>query len=345
MNSVSVIIPTYNRAEWVMGSIESALAQTRPPDEIIVIDDGSTDDTPSVLTQAPAGVRCIRQDNAGVSEARNRGVREASGRWIAFLDSDDRWYPEKLEVQLAALAAGGADWSISNGHLAPDLQRVADRPPESFEAAFPLVADTGRSAGYWFTDHLEHRAVETAHGAVETFVGDLFPVLLRGNLVQPTGMMIDRALFERAGAFDPGRRVAGDTDFGLRLSATGAPCVAVMRPLYLWVIGEYDSLTSSHNTSQLIRNALESLDRAVALRGGVLNPEELEALAWGRKTLHRRLAYTLLSDLERRDARRVAAEHVLEGGLPDPVLAGIWLSSFLPDSALDLARRVKSRRL
>lgn len=344
LNSVSVIIPTYNRAEWVMGSIESALGQTRPPDEIIVIDDGSTDDTPRVLAEVPPGVRCIRQDNAGVSEARNRGVREATGRWIAFLDSDDRWYPEKLEIQLAALAAGDAEWSISNGNLAPSLDRIPENAPQSFEAAFPLVADTGRPAGDWFADHLEERAVETSHGVVETFVGDLFPVLLRGNLVQPTGMMIDRALFESAGAFDPGRRVAGDTDFGLRLSATGAACVAVMRPLYLWVIGEYDSLTSSHNTARLIRNALESLDRAVALRDDVLNREEAEALAWGRKKLRRRLAYTLLSDLERHEARRTAAAHMLEGSVPDPVLTGIWLSSFLPDAALDYARRVKSRR-
>jgi len=346
LNSVSVIIPTYNRAEWVLGSIESALGQTRPPDEIIVIDDGSTDDTPRVLAGAPEGVRCFRQDNAGVSEARNRGVREATGRWIAFLDSDDRWYPEKLEIQLAALAATGADWSISNGHLAPGLDRVADDPPESFSAAFPLVAETGRPAGRWFetSDRMRPLSVDTVHGSVPAFVGDLFPVLLRGNLVQPTGMVIDRARFLGAGAFDAGRRMAGDTDFGLRLSAAGSPCVAVMRPLYLWVIGDYESITSSHNTAALVRNAIESLEHAVSLRDGGLTRDEAEALAWGRRKLRRRLAYTLLSDLERREARATAAEYLREGGLPDPVLTGIWLSSFLPDAALDLARRVKSRR-
>ena len=340
------MIPTYNRAEWVMGAIESALAQTRAPEEVIVVDDGSTDDTPRVLAEAPGGVRCIRQENAGVSAARNRGVREASGRWIAFLDSDDRWYPEKLGIQLEALAATGAEWSIANGHVAPSLDGMAENPPESFSVAFPLVADTARPAVRWFEacGSLAPTAVETAHGSVATFVGDLFPVLLRGNLVQPSGMVVDRRRFLEAGAFDPDRRMAGDTDFGLRLSATGSPCVAVMRPLYLWVIGDYESITSSHNTAGLIRNALESLERAVALREGVLTRDEERALAWGRKRLHRRLAYTLLSDLKRRDARTTAAGHALDGGFPDPVLSGIWLSSFLPDAALEFARRLKSRR-
>jgi len=117
-----------------------------------------------------------------------------------------------------------------------------------------------------------------------------------------------------------------------------------MRPLYLWVIGDYESITSSHNTAALVRNAIESLEHAVSLRDGGLTRDEAEALAWGRRKLRRRLAYTLLSDLERREARATAAEYLREGGLPDPVLTGIWLSSFLPDAALDLARRVKSRR-
>ena len=101
---VSVIIPTYNRAETVSRAIESVLAQTVTDIEVIVVDDGSVDDTGKLL-EAMFGdrIRYFAQVNQGASVARNRGVVEARGEWIAFLDSDDIWEPEKLELQLRAL--------------------------------------------------------------------------------------------------------------------------------------------------------------------------------------------------------------------------------------------------
>jgi len=100
---VSVIIPTYNRAEFVTKAIDSILVQTYRDYEIIVVDDGSTDKTQQVLEPYLDKISYIHQDNAGVSAARNRGVVEAKGQWIAFLDSDDQWLPEKLSVQVAAV--------------------------------------------------------------------------------------------------------------------------------------------------------------------------------------------------------------------------------------------------
>jgi glycosyltransferase involved in cell wall biosynthesis len=88
---ISAVIPTYNRSALVGRAIESALAQEYAPSEIIVVDDGSTDDTRRVLESYGGKVRCVYQANAGVSAARNRGVREARFEWIAFLDSDDCW--------------------------------------------------------------------------------------------------------------------------------------------------------------------------------------------------------------------------------------------------------------
>lgn len=99
--SVSVVIPTYNRADRVVRAIDSVLAQTRPVDEIIVIDDGSTDDTEKIVLRYGPPVRYVRQENAGPAAARNRGIAEAQGTWIAFLDSDDRWCPEKMASQMA----------------------------------------------------------------------------------------------------------------------------------------------------------------------------------------------------------------------------------------------------
>ncbi|HTS07798.1 MAG TPA: glycosyltransferase family A protein [Candidatus Eisenbacteria bacterium] len=101
---VSVVIPTYNRAEKVQGAIESALAQTLSDLEVIVVDDGSSDETNEVLQHTFGDrIRYFAQANQGASVARNRGIEEARGEWIAFLDSDDEWEQDKLEWQFKAL--------------------------------------------------------------------------------------------------------------------------------------------------------------------------------------------------------------------------------------------------
>ncbi|MCP9452157.1 MAG: glycosyltransferase family 2 protein [Nitrospira sp.] len=100
---VSVIIPTYNRAHLVAEAIESVLRQTRPPREIIVVDDGSTDDTKQVLASFGNRITAIHQDNKGVGGARNRALEAAQGRYLAFLDSDDLWMERKLEWQVAIM--------------------------------------------------------------------------------------------------------------------------------------------------------------------------------------------------------------------------------------------------
>lgn len=97
---VSAIIPVYNGACYVAQAIESVRQQTYAPVEIIVVDDGSTDES-SAIVQAFAEVRLIRQENAGVGAARNTGIAAARGEFLAFLDQDDRWLPEKLTTQIA----------------------------------------------------------------------------------------------------------------------------------------------------------------------------------------------------------------------------------------------------
>jgi glycosyltransferase involved in cell wall biosynthesis len=105
LRTVSVIIPTYNYACFLREAIDSALVQTRPPLEVIVVDDGSTDDTAAVLARYGDRIRVLRQQNQGVATARNTGIAAARGDYLAFLDSDDAWHPRKLELQMQRFEA------------------------------------------------------------------------------------------------------------------------------------------------------------------------------------------------------------------------------------------------
>ena len=104
---ISVVIPVYNGALFIQGALQSVLNHTAPPIEIIVVDDGSTDGTTDVvrLVNSAVPIRYHRQDNQGPSVARNLGVSLASGDWIAFLDADDIWHPEKLAIQADLIQA------------------------------------------------------------------------------------------------------------------------------------------------------------------------------------------------------------------------------------------------
>ena len=108
MLGISVVIPTYNRRAEVLEAIASVLAQTLEVSEIIVIDDGSTDDTEEHVARLEAPVRYIRTKNQGVSAARNHGIQQSKSDWIAFLDSDDEWHPEKLARQVACIDKTGS---------------------------------------------------------------------------------------------------------------------------------------------------------------------------------------------------------------------------------------------
>src|ERR1041384_1150436 len=108
MNSlVSVVIPAYNAAAYLPDAINSVLSQTRPADEVIVVDDGSKDSTGELAESYGDKVFCVRQSNSGVVAARARGIQAAQGDWIAFLDADDVWYTHKLEAQLDLLGRIG----------------------------------------------------------------------------------------------------------------------------------------------------------------------------------------------------------------------------------------------
>ncbi len=114
---VSIIMPSYNTANYIAASIQSVLDQTYPNWELIIVDDCSTDDTDAVVAPflTDARIRYLKNEqNSGAAISRNRALREAKGRWIAFLDSDDLWYPTKLEAQLKFMQSHGYHFSYTN---------------------------------------------------------------------------------------------------------------------------------------------------------------------------------------------------------------------------------------
>lgn len=135
--SVSCIIPAYNAARFIDEAIQSVVGQTVPVSEIIVVDDGSTDNTLEIVARYGDSVRIVRQKNAGPAAARNNGVRISSGDFIAFLDSDDLWTAEKLSVQLSQFA------------VRPELEVCfadlfnfrANTPDGAFRDGYTAVAD------------------------------------------------------------------------------------------------------------------------------------------------------------------------------------------------------------
>lgn len=144
-NEVSVIIPAFNAGSYLAAAIESVLAQTFPPGEIIVVDDGSTDGTAKIAEQFGAPVICHRRAHNGIAATRNFGIRVARGIWLAFLDADDLWMPDKLERQLAAAEQDDAREIIFGGvrqFISPELEGAA-----SARLAAPLAVSAAPHAG------------------------------------------------------------------------------------------------------------------------------------------------------------------------------------------------------
>ena len=136
---VSVISPTYNSGPLVVEAVESALAQTAPPHEVIVVDDGSTDDTADRLARFGDRVRYVRQMNARVAAARNTGIRISTGDAVAFLDADDVWHPEKLARQVAALDAD-PDLGLVGTDVFPWPGGLPDLPTSSAVTRYTIDA-------------------------------------------------------------------------------------------------------------------------------------------------------------------------------------------------------------
>lgn len=193
---MSVVIPTRNRWPLLERALASVLGQEDVALEVVVVDEGSTDETPERLAAiGDERMRKLRNEEpTGVANARNRGIGEARGEWVAFLDDDDFWAPAKLRSQLAACAEAGADFSFT-GFVTTD-------PP------------------------LERRRVSSPPPAA-----GLDRAILGMNVIgPPSSVMVRRSLLARVGGFDPSLSILADWDMWIRLAAA-APAAACAAPL------------------------------------------------------------------------------------------------------------------
>jgi glycosyltransferase involved in cell wall biosynthesis len=200
MHAISVVIPTYNRARLVTRALESVFAQTASPREVIVVDDGSTDDTLQRLGSLGGRIRVIPQANAGGAAARNRGVHAATADWVAFLDSDDVWTPGHLERITAAVTATGGE---------------ADLYFDDMEHQTPAGSESRwRRAGF---------AIEPPHLCVNDATAwamlEHQPMMLQTSVVKRTRMVELGGFWERL-------RTAHDTHMFFRI-CIGRPACAV----------------------------------------------------------------------------------------------------------------------
>jgi glycosyltransferase involved in cell wall biosynthesis len=225
---ISVITPAYNAAAYIRQALDSALAQSRTPHEIIVVDDGSTDETASIVAAYGPPVKLIRQNNSGASAARNAAVRAATGEWLAFLDADDVFAIDKLAQQADVVERNPGVKIVYGGARLLNGGKVIGRLN-----AFP--------------------------------VKDLWPALRYRSPILPSTVMLERAAFLHVGGFDTTLPVAEDWDLWLRLheAYSTAAFFGLQRELSDYLVTD-GSLSS--NPMRLFETKLGLLDHRL-LRG------------------------------------------------------------------------------
>lgn len=223
-NTVSVIIPTYNFAPFIVDAVESVLAQTYTDHEIIVVDDGSRDGTRERLEPYTDRIRYIYQDNGGPSSARNTGIRQARGELIGFLDADDLWHPRKLEVQVRFLREH------------PEIGIVGASHTEDFGAEWAEVDRPGDPPWRSISYH---------------------DLIVKGRF-GPSAALIRRECFDEAGPFDVTLRGGEDRDMWIRIGAI-RPVAILEQPLWKYRIHRKSATRATRLMEENVRRLHEKI--------------------------------------------------------------------------------------
>lgn len=209
MPKVSVIIPTYNCAAYLSEAVESVFKQTYTDFEVIIVNDGSTDNTDSIVTQCiqrySKKIKYIVKKNQGPGAARNRGIEEANGEYIAFLDADDIWLPRKLEYQVPLLETN------------PDIALVFT-DTEIFNEIGTLRASSVRSSQLQSQGTFRWKILQRQFNDGFIMKENLFQELLRSNHITTSTVLVRKKCFESSGYFPTDINVGEDYDLWIRIS-------------------------------------------------------------------------------------------------------------------------------
>jgi GT2 family glycosyltransferase len=326
------VIPTYNRSAIVGCAIESALGQTYPHLECVVVDDGSLDDTRAVVESYGPRVRYFYQENAGVTAARNHAMRRARGEFLAFLDSDDLWKPWRIESQVAALRRhpnAGLAWTDMTA-VERSGKEISERYLRTMYAAHSKVSIEKTMQQVEVLGALCAEA-PAEYASTSVRFGDLFSEILLGNLLHTSTVMVRRDWVGRVGGFDPTFVRAGeDYEFYVRLCSLG-PAIFIDAPSTLYCVGASDQLTRPSMLLEIARNNLRTIQKWV--------PHAGQHLTIPRQTTQTRFAdsYAWLGEAELDAGNRLAAAQAL--------VASIVRRPRLDRRALLLARCLMPDRL
>jgi len=294
----SVIIPAYNAEKFITRAIDSVLEQTWPAHEIIVIDDGSTDTTAASVASFGASVRYVYQNNAGVSAARNSGAQAATGDWLAFLDADDFYYPDRLKWHAEWIAqddrldflTGDYDYQRADGsHISSSMQKHA--------AGRAILA---KAAG-------SQNMVMTAD-ELEPFIADHFG--------DTHTLSVPRATFLKLGGYPTGYRVCEDVFFLVKLCAISQRIGVVCQPMAAYVIHD-----ASATRSDPLRAQIDNVRTLIAMsRTAHTYPHQVQK---GVRTRLRQGRLNLGYALVRAGKRTQAIKAVLPSLWENPGLASL----------------------
>ncbi len=250
---ISVVMPAFNIEEYIGRAIKSVLAQTRPADEIIVVDDGSTDGTAAEIKKFGEQVRYIHQENSGPGAARNTGIKTARYEWIAFLDGDDEWLSEYLEKQLELLQRNkDLMWSNSNYFCC-------------------LCNDNRRGP------RIEPDRARSILGEKEYF-DNYFPACRHKAIACSDTVLIRREVFEEVGLFREDRNYAEDVDMWWRITFRWPKVGYVAEPLAVYHMDRKGTLTEEF-THKNLQIHIDLLERHLKSAAEHHQLEQFESLA------------------------------------------------------------------
>jgi len=334
---VSVVIPTYNRGYILGPTIESVLAQTYQPIEVIVIDDGSTDNTAELVAQFGSRVRYHRQENAGVSAARNLGMQMARGEFIALLDSDDRILPWKLAAQVAFLQhfpEAGMVWTDMSA-VEEDGTHVSDAYMRTYYSAYNHVTTEqifgeGQPIGEVWADAPAELAER------KCYVGDIFSPMIMGSLVHTPTVLLRRERLLKSSGFDESIRAGGeDYKFHLETCANGPVGYLDVSSL-IYRIGAADRISSPQGQLSFATNNLRTIEEWL---GKERNRIVVAPRLWKRRMAESH-SWLGVEQLKRGMCRE--ARHELAASLRwqawQPRTAALWAVSLLPASCVNAIR-------